>query len=184
MSCLIFRSIIPVALRIQPCSFFPVLGRFCKYWLPLILWMTVIFSASTSLGAPARTSHFLRPVLHWLFPRMSEQMFAQVHYFVRKTAHFVEYAMLGVLAWRLVHFDSAFAEYSFHRQIWFTLLFCMFYASTDEFHQKFVATREPAIHDVLIDTCGASFGLLTALGAGKLFGTRKNSSRYNGNQPI
>jgi VanZ family protein len=172
-----------VAFAVSTMFLLAVLGRFCKYWLPLILWMTVIFSASTRLGAPDNTSHFLRPLLHWLYPRMSEETFAQIHYFVRKTAHFVEYAMLGVLVWRVVRFDAAFSGHSFLRQIWFTLLFCMFYASTDEFHQKFVATREPAIHDVVIDTCGASFGLLTALGAGKLLGTRKNSSRYDGNQP-
>jgi VanZ family protein len=155
---------------------FAVFGRFCKYWLPLILWMTLIFSASTSLGAPANTSYFFRPLMHWLFPNMSAHRFEQVHYFVRKTAHFVEYAMLGILVWRVVHYDPSFSSFSLRRQCWFVLLFCMFYASTDEFHQKFVPTREPAVPDVLLDTCGAGFGLLTSLSERKLRSFGKNSA--------
>jgi VanZ family protein len=126
--------------------------------------MVVIFGASTNLGAPSNTSHFFRPLLHWLFPSSTEKQFDLIHHVVRKTAHFVEYAVLGVLVWRAVHFDRAFGSYSPRRQFWFALLCCMFFASTDEFHQKFVPTREPAVQDVLLDTCGSGFGLLVIWG--------------------
>ena len=33
------------------------------------------------------------------------------------------------------------------------------YAATDEFHQIFVPTRTPAVHDVVIDTLGGAAGL-------------------------
>jgi len=140
-------------------------GRLCKYWLPLILWMAVIFSASTGLGSPANTSCFFRPLMHWLFPGMSEEKIEQLHFVVRKTAHFVEYAVLGVLAWRAVHFDPAFGSYSPGRQLRLALLLCLLYASTDEFHQSFVPTRQPAVQDVLLDGCGSGFGLLAVWGA-------------------
>jgi VanZ family protein len=141
-----------------------VSGRLCKYWLPLIIWMAVIFSASTSLGGPGHTSHYFRPILHWLFPRITEEQFEIIHHVVRKMAHFVEYAILGVLVGRGIQFDPAFASYSSGRKFWFALLCCMLYASTDEFHQKFVATRQPAVQDVLIDTCGSAFGVLANWG--------------------
>ncbi|MGA2750752.1 MAG: VanZ family protein [Verrucomicrobiota bacterium] len=136
--------------------------RIGKYWLPLILWMCLIFSASTGLGAPAHTSRFVRPFLLWLNPRMSEETIERVHHIVRKCAHFTEYAVLGVLAWRLFHRDAAFSAFSPGRQLWWALLFCAFYASTDEFHQKFVPNRQPAVLDVLLDTCGAGFGVAAA----------------------
>jgi VanZ family protein len=139
-------------------------GRLCKYWLPLILWMAVIFSASTKLGAPANTSYFFRPIMHWLFPGMSEELIEHIHHVVRKTAHFVEYAILGVLVWRAVRFDPAFGSFSVKRQFRLALLCCMLYASTDEFHQSFVPTRQPAVLDVLLDTCGSGFGLLVIWG--------------------
>jgi VanZ family protein len=141
-----------------------VLGRLFKYWLPLILWMALIFSASTKLGAPDNTSYFFRPLMYWLFPHLPEEQFESIHYFVRKTAHFVEYTILGLLAWRVLRLDPAFGVFSLRRKCWFALLFCLLYASTDEFHQRFVPTRQPAVHDVIIDTCGAGFGLLVALG--------------------
>ena len=103
--------------------------------------MVLIFSASTSLGASDNTSRFVRPFLLWLEPHMSEETIEHWHYIIRKTAHFVEYAMLGFLAWRAVHNDAAFRSYSASRQFWFALLFAALYASTDEFHQKFVPTR-------------------------------------------
>jgi VanZ family protein len=140
--------------------FSAVLDRLCKYWLPLILWMALVFTASTKLGAPNNTSYFFRPLMHWLFPDMSETMLENLHHLLRKTAHFVEYAMLGFLAWRAIHFDPAFALFSPRRQFWFALLVCMFYASTDEFHQSFVPGRQPAVQDVMLDTCGSGFGLL------------------------
>jgi VanZ family protein len=126
--------------------------------------MGVIFSASTQLGTPNNTSHYFRPLLHWLFPRITEEQFDRIHHLVRKSAHFVEYAVLGTLVWRALHFDPAFSSYSSKRQIWLAVICCMLYASTDEFHQKFVADRQPAVQDVLLDTCGASFGVLVIWG--------------------
>jgi VanZ family protein len=151
-----------------------VRALFCKYWLPVILWMAVIFSASTHLGSPDNTSYYFRPIMHFLFPHMAEEKVERIHYLVRKTAHFVEYAVLGILAWRAVRFDPAFASFSPRRQCRFVLLFCMLYASSDEFHQSFVPTRQPAVPDVLLDTCGSGFGLLAALGARKVRTLRKN----------
>jgi VanZ family protein len=103
---------------------------------------------------------------------MSEETFERCHYIVRKTAHFLEYAVLGMLAWRTFRNDRAFRSYTAAHQFWLALLVAAFYASTDEFHQKFVPTREPAIQDVVLDTCGAGAGLLLMSGA-RRFGLSK-----------
>jgi VanZ family protein len=155
----IFRFF-PVAFAGSSLFFSAMSGRICKYWLPLLLWMSLIFSASTSLGAPDHTSLFFRPLMHWLFPHMAEDRLELIHHIARKTAHFVEYAMLGLLVWRAVDFDPAFGSFSAGLHFWFALLFCLLYASTDEFHQSFVPTRQPAVQDVLLDTCGSAFTLL------------------------
>jgi VanZ family protein len=122
--------------------------------------MVLVFGASTSLGAPHNTSYFIRPLLFWLDPRMSEETFEHWHFIIRKTAHFVEYAVLGLLAWRAVYKDPAFQSFSEGRQFRFALLLAALYASTDEFHQKFVPEREAAVRDVMLDTSGAGAGLL------------------------
>jgi VanZ family protein len=91
---------------------------------------------------------------------MSEETLEALHHVIRKCAHFIEYATLGFLAWRVVHLDPAFSTLTPARQYWLAILFCALYASTDEFHQKFVSTRQPAVLDVMLDTCGAGFGLV------------------------
>ena len=90
---------------------------------------------------------------------MSWQTIERVHYDVRKTAHAVEYAMLGFLIWRVVHSAAALAS---HRPAWhfrLALLLAAMYAATDEMHQVFVPGRQAAVRDVLLDTCGAGLGL-------------------------
>jgi len=120
--------------------------------------MTLIFGASTSLGRPENTSLFVVPFLRWLNPGMSLETIDKIHGVIRKTAHFVEYAVVGMLVWRLVHFDPAWAACR-SREFFLALLLAALYAASDEFHQSFVPGREAAMRDVLLDSCGAGFGL-------------------------
>jgi VanZ family protein len=136
-----------------------MLRRFLTHWLPLLFWMSVIFGASTGLGTPAHTSRFIRPFLLWLDPHMSEATIDLVHHCIRKTAHFVEYSILGFLIWRVVHSAAAMASQPFGRRFRFALLLAALYAATDETHQLFVPGRQGAVLDVMLDTCGAGFGL-------------------------
>jgi VanZ family protein len=41
---------------------------------------------------------------------------------------------------------------------------CAVYAGSDELHQLFVSSRQASVVDVMIDTCGASAGLLALRG--------------------
>jgi VanZ family protein len=149
------------------CLLAGVTGRFFKYWLPVILWMTLVFGASTGLGRPENTSRIVRPFLLWLNPHISEQTINRIHYAVRKTAHVVEYCVLGLLMWRLVHFDSAWAACR-SREFLTALLLAALYAASDEFHQSFVPGRDASVRDVLLDTCGAGLGLAALWAARRL----------------
>ena len=142
-------------------------ARFFKYWLPVMLWMTLIFGASTGLGRPENTSRFIVPILLWLNPHMPKETIEKIHLAVRKTAHFVEYSILGLLVWRLIHFDPAWAACR-SREFLTALLIAALYAASDEFHQSFVPGREAAVRDVLVDSCGAGFGLAALWAARRL----------------
>lgn len=148
--------------------FFAVMfARFIKYWLPVVLWMALTFSASTSLGREQYTSRIIRPILLWLCPHISERTIQKVHFAVRKAAHFTEYCFLALLLWRLVHFDPAFAacrSWDFLA----ALLLAALYAASDELHQGFVPGRDSSLRDVLLDTCGAGFGLAAFWAARRL----------------
>jgi VanZ family protein len=140
-------------------SFCAVVARFFKFWLPVLLWMVLVFSASTSLGAPRNTSRFVEPFLRWIAPNMSPETIHRIHYAIRKMAHFTEYCILGVLVLRLVRAEPALAGTALARQVRLALLLTALYACSDEFHQLFVPGRESAVRDVLIDTTGAAVGI-------------------------
>jgi hypothetical protein len=74
--------------------------RFVKYWLPLLLWLGVIFLGSTDLMSAEHTSRFIVPFLRWLKPDISPETFASIHFIVRKCAHVGEYAVLALLLLR------------------------------------------------------------------------------------
>ena len=76
---------------------------------------------------------------------------------VRKGAHFSIYTMLGMLT---ISFAQTLKNKKQYQLIIYSLLFCIFYASTDEFHQYFIPGRSAEIRDVLIDSSGALTGII------------------------
>jgi VanZ family protein len=140
-------------------------GRFFKYWLPLVLWMIIIFGASTNLGSSQNTSRFLRPFVRWLKPDISEQSLEKIHYTVRKTAHLTEYAIFAMLLWRAMRSEPKFKGTTIGTEFTRVLLLSALFAASDEFHQSFSNAREARVADVLIDTGGASLGAILFLGA-------------------
>jgi VanZ family protein len=139
-------------------------GRRTRAWTrlrrygPLIAWMAFIFFASTGAFAGENTSRIIRPLLLWLFPDISEERIALVHFVTRKVAHFLEYAILGLLAARAF---STSLQPTLHRR-WFliSLLLVVLYSLSDEYHQSFVQGRGASIYDSFIDMSGGLTALL------------------------
>ena len=81
--------------------------RFFRYWVPVVLWMAVIFLMSTNLGSAATTSRFVEPFLRWLIPSISPATIQQVHFWIRKSAHLGEYTALFPANTRLADVKTA-----------------------------------------------------------------------------
>ncbi len=149
------------ACRIRFSSGVLQLRAFWKYWLPVLLWMALIFTASADAHSYEHSSRILEPLLRWLFPHLPEAQIHAVHELFRKGAHLTEYAVLALLLWRGVR-----KPLKNHLRAWdwrearLTMLLVMLYAASDEFHQRFVPTRTSQVSDVFIDTCGGAAGLL------------------------
>jgi VanZ family protein len=137
---------------------------FLKYWLPVLIWMTVIFGASADSHSYQHSSSIIMPILRWFFPQMPDSERDAIHHLLRKCCHLAEYAVLGLLVFRaLNHSQNALPPWSWPRVLG-TLLIIFLYASSDEFHQSFVPTRTSRFSDVLIDTAGGCVGLLITWG--------------------
>jgi len=128
------------------------MNRFAKHWLPVVLWMAVIFSMSTGEFTAQNTSRFIEPIIRFLLPWASPHAVDIIHGLIRKCGHLTEYFILGWLLFR------AFRGGSKERHAWWwavsALLVLVFYAASDEFHQSFVPGRTASPIDVGIDTVG------------------------------
>ena len=132
---------------------------FLKYWLPLLIWLGVIFLGSTSLMSAEHTSRLIVPILLWLKPGMSPKTIWIILVIMRKCAHVSEYAILALLLWRALRSGPTLRT-KLPTLFSAVLLACAVFAASDEFHQSFVKSRTPSVGDVLLDVVGALFGLL------------------------
>jgi VanZ family protein len=135
---------------------------FLKYWLPVLIWLGLIFVGSTDLMSAEHTSRIIGPILRWIKPDISAATIARVQFFVRKAAHLTEYAILAMLLWRAQRGSTPW-------QTKIPILFliasvaCAVFAASDEFHQSFVSSRTASAADVMIDIGGALVGLTICL---------------------
>ncbi len=91
-----------------------------------------------------------------------DSIFTSMHHFVRKLAHFSEFALLGFLSMLLLcHLAQRLSALRLWMQWVIPTAFCLLYAISDEVHQIF-SGRGPAVKDVLIDFAGAITGIVLA----------------------
>lgn len=132
-------------------------GRTFAY-APLFIWIAVILILGSGPGSSAQTSRFIKPLIDFFFPGAAPDTFLLVHAAIRKTAHFVEYAVLALLAARafLATTNARVNRY------WLPLSLAIVaaVAATDEFNQSFYSTRTSSVWDVLLDAAGGVFALL------------------------
>ena len=135
----------------------PVSPRKLRAWIPTLIWLCVLTLFSTDTFSAEHTGGVLLRILHALFGTRFDEQFEQIHFLVRKSAHFCSYGFLGALAffsWRATL--PARPRWTL-RWSMLALLVAVTAGSLDEFHQTFVPSRGPSLRDVLIDTVGAIF---------------------------
>ena len=123
----------------------------------VVFWMVLIFSFSMDQGeASTGKSNSIIDIVSDIILRreisFEEREMIREKYVtpVRKGAHFMIYFLLGF------SFLSLLKEYNLidRKGIFFSILFVLLYACSDEIHQLFIRGRSGEILDVLIDTLG------------------------------
>lgn len=134
--------------------------------LLLVFWMALIFlfSNQTADISDDTSDSLIEKVVSAVYPQFdnldnADKLFIVENYSgpVRKSAHFTEYAVLGVLA------SAFFMTFRFKANTsYITVSFtCGFiYAVSDEIHQLFVPGRACMVLDVYIDSAGVLLGVL------------------------
>lgn len=137
------------------------MANFFRYWLPVLFWMAVVFTASADTQSYQHSSIYFEPLIRWLFPQMPPAQVEAIHHVFRKCCHLTEYAILAWLVWRAIRKP---VKNDPRPWLWpeagLALAFVFMYAASDELHQVFVPTRTAHVTDVLIDTTGGAAALL------------------------
>jgi VanZ family protein len=136
------------------------LKPFAKYWLPVVLWCVLIFSASGDRRSVNRSSRIIEPFVRWLIPDISDEAVVATVFVVRKIAHVTEFAILAMLLRRAAQNSFWTARPGWSCQsCCFAAIGAILFAMTDEYHQTFVPGRQGTVMDVLIDSIGVFAGL-------------------------
>lgn len=126
----------------------------------LIVQMIFIFIMSSfSPDSSNAQSGSIVQVLSEILPNANTN---DLVFFVRKTAHFSEYALLGIFFYLYLSQKKPSRLY-LSSSLPFSILASFLYACTDELHQLFVPGRSAQILDIFIDTFGATVGILLTL---------------------
>ncbi len=126
-------------------------GRIIRY-APLIFWVGVILFASSTAGASKNTSLIIRPLLEWIFSTATPETITTYHNYIRKSAHFTEYAILAFFASRAFWSSSG----QILQRFWYLFAFLLVFAvgSIDEYNQSFNVLRTSSFYDTLLDSAG------------------------------
>jgi len=122
----------------------------------VFIWGHSLLSVSASAGESEGLMRLIKPLLDPM-DRIDDDLF---HHLLRKTAHFTEFALLGIcmyglmhsLNWRMSNHPAAAAA-----------LACVLAAFIDEGIQLFIASRGAQLRDVALDSAGAVTGVALSL---------------------
>lgn len=112
----------------------------------IVLWMIFIFIMSSFDGnESASQSNFIVNLISQICNINNIQLLSLI---VRKTAHFMEYLILGILVYNYIQKGNL------------STVICLLYAISDEAHQIIIPGRSFQIRDILIDICGVIIGII------------------------
>jgi VanZ family protein len=129
-------------------------------WLIVVIWMLLIFNLSSQ---PAQNSDKLSigvtekvvETVENVTPK-TELNLDSLNHIVRKNAHFFIYLALAI--W--VQIALSKNRIIGYKRLLLVIGICVLYASSDEYHQLFVAGRGAQVKDVFIDSAGAIVGIV------------------------
>ncbi len=126
----------------------------------ILVWVLFIYSNSMQ---PAEQSSQLSGkvliIMEHTLETISGKNITISHHFIRKAAHFLEYAILGFLLLTTFFLANSRVCCNAIKALCFSVLV----AASDEGLQFFYEGRGPQVSDVCLDSCGAMFGIFIAM---------------------
>jgi VanZ family protein len=129
-------------------------------WLLALGWTVVVVWAGSDDFSAQETSRYLLPFLRWLLPDASPKTLWRILFFVRKSAHFVEYGLLALIVLGAL---LASTRAALLRLALLALAWVLVTATIDEGRQGFSSARTGSGWDVGRDVAGGILALAFAI---------------------
>lgn len=141
-------------------------------WVPAALSVAMIAAESTATMSSENTSHWLLPVWIHFFGPISAAHWAEVHFLIRKSGHFIGYGLVGAAffhGWRCSLPKEMNPALLWRRASLLGVFSAFLIACADEYHQSFLPGRTSSPFDVGLDVCGAIAAQILILTMTRLF---------------
>jgi VanZ family protein len=145
------------------------------YWGAVVGWIIVIGTFSSDTFSATNTGRYIDPFLRWLFPGITNPEIITAHTIIRKSAHFLEFFVLGCL----VFWASRRRRARRWRAAWVAqaLGIALICALGDEGRQALSPHRTASLTDSLVDMLGAVFSQLCIYASVRLRGLHPAGGR-------
>lgn len=148
----------------------------------VVIWMILIFSFSNDNGqiSTKKSDSFIIKIVETicdaeLSNAKKDKLTNYLVKPVRKVAHLGIYFILGIL---IFNFILEFIPIGY-RSILLSLGISFIYACSDEVHQAFIPGRSGMFSDVVLDTIGASIGILVFVIVVRMCSRREQKERVS-----
>lgn len=135
--------------------------RILLAWTWVVIWAGVIWTLGGDDFSASATGGPLLRLVRWLFEDLDAATRLKLTMWIRKSAHFVEYGILALLAFRAALISAHRSQIT--TPAWITLFLVAAVAAADEARQTFSPVRTGSPYDVLIDITGGVIALLGVL---------------------
>jgi VanZ family protein len=132
-------------------------------------------SSDTSLSVARVSARFIFYEFDSLPSELQDEIISEMHFSVRKAAHFIIYTLYGFNVFLTLSFSIKKLRF----QMLAALCISAAFAAIDETYQHFVPGRDGSISDVFIDTAGAAFGIAAGVVFLALINYIKNKLNYH-----
>lgn len=136
------------------------LRRTMLAWFWVLCWGGTIWTLGGDSFSFPQTTDTIMPWLDWLTGDLDWRTRYRILVAIRKSAHFIEYAILALLTFRAALLSAA-RRTRFVTAGWVAIFIVTSLATADEARQAFSPVRTGSPYDILIDVAG---GLLAVLG--------------------
>lgn len=134
-----------------------------------IIWGNSMLPGSISSAISSQASQGILSIIYDLIPHLPFDFYS-FHSFIRKAAHFGEYALLGLCVYQFVK------TYQIKESLLLALLICIICAGADEWIQYFTPNRLSKLSDVLLDGIGSFCSMIIC----QFMTTRREKDAGNG----